>query len=121
MGHVRVDAGVGEQIGEPEPAVRRLEGHADRPWLELAEDSPEVLGAARNAAAEQDRSVLGESRDDRSLAVEIDSEIHHAWASILSFVMWRSLNRCEHGSGGPLLHGIRRVKRPLVGAGGRPI
>jgi hypothetical protein len=31
---------------------------------------------------------------------------------ILSFVIWRSLNRCEHGSGGPLLHGI---SRPTLG------
>jgi hypothetical protein len=41
------------------------------------------------------------------IVFRVDSEIHHAWASILSFVIWRSLNRCEHGSGGPLLHGIR--------------
>src|SRR5207247_6123514 len=108
MGHVRLDPGISEEIGEPAPAVRRLEGHAERAGLEFAEDMPEVIGAARDAAAEQHRPVLGQGGDDGALAVQIDSEIHHDWASILSFVIWRSFNRCEHGSGGPLLHGIRR-------------
>jgi len=64
MGHVRLDASVGEQVGEPAPAVRGLEDHAERARLELAEDTLEILGPARDAAAEHDPPVLGQRRDD---------------------------------------------------------
>jgi hypothetical protein len=64
MGHVRLDTGVSEEISEPAPAIRRLEGHAERAGLELAEDTLEVFGAARDTAAEHHRSVLGQRRHD---------------------------------------------------------
>jgi hypothetical protein len=38
MGHVGSDAGVGQQIREPAPAVGGLEGDLDRLGLELPED-----------------------------------------------------------------------------------
>ena len=51
MRHVGLDAGVGEQIGEPAPAIRRFEGHRDRLGLEFAEDAPERLAVVDEAAA----------------------------------------------------------------------
>jgi hypothetical protein len=39
VGHVSGDAGIGQQIREPTPAVGGLEHHLDRLGLELAEDT----------------------------------------------------------------------------------
>jgi hypothetical protein len=38
------DAGIGQQIREPTPAVGGLEHHLDRLRLELAEEAPELDG-----------------------------------------------------------------------------
>ena len=48
--HVGLDPCVGEQVGEPAPAVRRLKGDRDRLGLELPEDPPECLPAVLEAA-----------------------------------------------------------------------
>jgi hypothetical protein len=42
VGHVRGNAGIGQQVSEPTPAVGGLEHHLDRLGLELAEDAPEL-------------------------------------------------------------------------------
>jgi hypothetical protein len=42
MGHVGSDAGIGQQVREPAPAVGGLEGDLDWLGLELAEDAPEL-------------------------------------------------------------------------------
>lgn len=44
MGHVGGDAGVGEEVGKPPPAVGGFEGHLNRCRAELAEDPEELLG-----------------------------------------------------------------------------
>ncbi len=87
MGHMRLDAGLGEEVSEPAPAIRRLEGDAQRPRLQLAEDAEELLGTVRDATAEHQVSDLIESHDVRAFAMQVDSEVHHLWASFLSFVL----------------------------------
>jgi hypothetical protein len=42
VGHVRGDAGIGQQVGEPTPAVGGLEHYLDRVRLELAEDAQQL-------------------------------------------------------------------------------
>jgi hypothetical protein len=45
VGHVSGDAGIGQEIREPAPAVGGLEGDLDRLGLELTEDAQELAGS----------------------------------------------------------------------------
>jgi hypothetical protein len=52
--------------------------------------------------------VVGENGDVGRLAVMVHSDVDHDRASFLSFVLSdAAASSSEHGSGGPLLHGIR--------------
>jgi len=42
VGHVRGDAGIGQQVSKPAPPVGGLEDDLDRAWLELAEDAQKL-------------------------------------------------------------------------------
>ncbi len=77
MGHVGLDPGVGEEVGEPAPAVRRLEGDRDRLGLELAEDPPERVRAVLEASREDRVAGLVEGHHVADLAVQVHSEVHH--------------------------------------------
>jgi hypothetical protein len=69
MGHVGLDARVGEQVGEPAPAVRRLEGDADRLGLELPEHPPERVPAVVEPSRQDRRAGLVEGHHVADLAV----------------------------------------------------
>jgi hypothetical protein len=89
MGHVGCDAGVGEQVGEPAPAIRRLEGDLDRLWLELTEHSARLGWIVHQATAQRDVAGLVERDDMRDLAVQVHPEVHHVRASSRSLVFHR--------------------------------
>jgi hypothetical protein len=82
VGHVGRDAGVGQEVGEPAPAIGRLEGDPDRCGSELAEHPPELVRVVVEAATEDESSGLVECCHLRYLAVEVDPEVHHVRASV---------------------------------------
>jgi hypothetical protein len=53
-GHVGRDAGVGQQVREPAPAVGGLEGDLDRLGLELAEDAQELGRGVADPSGQHD-------------------------------------------------------------------
>lgn len=78
-----LDPRVGEQVGEPAPAVRRLEHHRERLGLELAEHPPEGVGAVVEAPLEDDRAALVEGHHVAQLAVQVHAEAHHVLGLLL--------------------------------------
>lgn len=69
-----------EQLREPLPAVGRLQREASV-LTELAEQFTEALGVVDQPAREQLLAGLVDDRDVRALAVQLDSDVNHAWAS----------------------------------------
>jgi len=76
MGHVGLDPGIGEQVGEPAPAVRRLEGDRDRFGFELAERPPERVAAVLEAPRQDRRAGRVEGHHVADLAVQVHAEVH---------------------------------------------
>jgi hypothetical protein len=62
VGHMRGDAGIGQQVREPAPAVGGLEGDLDGLGLELAEDAPELGGGV--ADPPRQHHLTGGIQDD---------------------------------------------------------
>jgi hypothetical protein len=54
VGHVRWDAGIGQQVREPAPPVGGLEDDLDRLRLELAEDAQELRRRVADASGQHD-------------------------------------------------------------------
>jgi len=81
MRQVELVARLLEHVGEPLPAVGRLESD-----LGLAVDPPEQrherVGVVGDPAREQLAAVLVEGRDLRALAVQVDADRIHPWASL---------------------------------------
>jgi hypothetical protein len=107
MGHVRGDPGVGEQIGEPAPAVGGLEGDLQGLWAELPEDPQELPGIVVDPTVREELASGIERHHVRTLAVKVDSDVNHDWASFLSLARADSTSALSTGAGGPLLHGIK--------------
>jgi hypothetical protein len=69
-----------EQLGQPLPAVGRLQ-REPRLLTQFAEQLAESLGIVDEPAREQLLAALVDDRDMRALAVQVDSDVNHAWAS----------------------------------------
>jgi len=91
MGHVGGDPGIGQQVGEPAPADGGLEGDLDRLRRQLTEDAQELVGLARDRAVEDRLPRRVDGSELRALAVQVDADVHHDWASFASLVLRRTL------------------------------
>src|SRR6266540_3419337 len=76
MGEVQLVALLGEQVGEPLPAVGRLERDLQLA-AELGQDRLQRLRVVRDSAREQLPALLVEGGDLRALAMEIDADVDH--------------------------------------------
>ena len=72
VGEVHVVAGLLEQVGQPLPAVGRLERHV-RP-VRVAEQLPERVAVVDDPARERKLSVLVDDRDLRAPTVQVDAD-----------------------------------------------
>ena len=91
VSHVGRDAGVGQQISKPTPAVGGLKGDLDGLGLELAEDAQELDGGV--ADPPRQHHLTGGIQGDhvRALAVQVHPDVHHDRASFLSLAQRRTL------------------------------
>src|SRR5215216_3394157 len=127
MREVQLVACVLEQIGQPFPAVGRLE--RDPGLLELAEQVEKRCRIVDDPARDQLASLLAEDGDLRALAVEVDTDVDHVGASFVpDFDLRPRHNASSTGAAaGPLLHDIKssvvgiaqsgRVRRWWVASG----
>jgi hypothetical protein len=69
-----------EQLRQPLPAVGRLQHEASL-LTELAEQRPEALRVVDQPPREQLPAALVDDRHVRAPAMQIDSDVNHAWAS----------------------------------------
>src|SRR5437899_8110558 len=76
MGEVQLVALLVEQVGEPLPAVGRLERDLELA-AELGQDRLQRLRVVRDSTREQLRPLLVQSSDLRALAMEIDTDVDH--------------------------------------------
>ena len=83
MGHVGLDARIGQEVGEPAPAVRRLEHDRHRLRRQLAEHPPEGVGAVVEAPLEDDVAAIVERHHVADLAVQVHAEVHHVLGLLL--------------------------------------
>src|SRR6266581_4446181 len=82
MGEVQLVALLLEQVGEPLPAVGRLERDLQL-TAELGQDRLQRLRLVRDPAREQLLTLLVEGGDLRALAVEIDANVDHLFLGLL--------------------------------------
>jgi hypothetical protein len=108
VGQVQLVAVVLEQVGEPLPAVGRLERDLGLA-VEPAEQRHERVGVVGDPAREQLAAVLVERRHVRALAMQVDADRIHPRASFdPDFKLRPRHSASDTGApGGPLLHGIK--------------
>jgi hypothetical protein len=80
MRQVQLATIVLEQLGQPFPAVGRLQ-REPRVLTQLAEQLAKQPGIVDQPAREQLPAVIVNDRDVRALAMQVDSDVNHAWAS----------------------------------------
>jgi len=80
MGEVQLVAGLLQQIGQPLPAVGRLERDPSV-IAQSVQQLEEGLALVDDPPREQLLALVVEDGDLRALAVEIDPDVHHCWAS----------------------------------------
>jgi hypothetical protein len=95
VGHMGRDPGIGEEVGEPAPPVRRLEDDLERLGFELAKDPPKRAWLVREASLQDDAPGLVEGDDVGELAVQVDAEVHHGLG--LHLIAWSFPAPTEHG------------------------
>jgi hypothetical protein len=107
VGEVQLVAFLLEQIGQPFPAVGRLERDL-RVIAQFVQEAEEDLRVVDDAAREQLSAVLIEDGDLRALAVEINPDVHHHWASFGPDFDNRPRHTASGAGalGGPLRHDI---------------
>jgi hypothetical protein len=81
MHQVRLQLALLQQVSQPSPPVGRLEGDP-RAGLQLVENSSQVLGAVLVVVVRELGSCLVQHGDLAPLAVHIDSDVNHLWASL---------------------------------------
>jgi hypothetical protein len=91
MGHVGGDAGVGQQVREPAPAVGGFKGDLDRLGLELTEDAQELGRSVADPPRHEDLTGGIQGDHVRTLAVQVHPDVHHDRASFLSLAQRRTL------------------------------
>jgi hypothetical protein len=77
---VQLIAGVLEHVGQPLPAIGRLQRHPAFP-LDAPEQRQERLRVVENPPRQQLRAVVVDHGDVRTLAVQVDADRMHPWAS----------------------------------------
>ena len=80
VGEMELDPLALEQVGQPLPAEGSLERHR-RPLRELSERGKQGLRLVDDPAGEQLLAVLVERAELRGLAMQVDPDVHHYWAS----------------------------------------
>src|SRR5438093_4543048 len=95
-----------EQVGEPLPAVGRLERDLQLA-TEFGQDRFQCLRVVRDSAREQLPALLVESGDLRALAMEIDADVDHLLEPPFGRRRPRHIAWGAGALGGPLLHGIK--------------
>jgi hypothetical protein len=80
MRQMQLVAGILKQVGQPLPAVGRLQ--RDRGVIaQSLQDFEEHLRVVDDPAREQLPTLAVEDSDLRAVAVEINPDVHHSWAS----------------------------------------
>jgi hypothetical protein len=108
VGQVQLVAVVLEQIGEPLPAVGRLERDLGLA-VEFAQQRHERVGLVDDPARQQLAAVLVDRRHVGALAMQIDADRIHPRASFNpDFTCARGIApRAPERLGGPLLYGVK--------------
>jgi hypothetical protein len=108
MREVELVARLLQDVGQPLPAVGRLERDPGLA-VDLRQQLEERGGIVVDPARENLPPLLVERRDVRAPLVQVDADRIHPWASFdpdSSCARWHSASGTG-ALGGPLLHGIR--------------
>src|SRR5260370_13369036 len=107
MRHMGGQAEVGQQVSEPAPPIGGFESHSRRRSRQVTNDLGEFLWTRPNSSIPEHFAVGLNCGHLRHLAVQVDADVNHVWASFLAVLrVARLSSRLTPGAEAPLLHDI---------------